>query len=200
MLSDMTRATLWVLLPLLSVAAAKHTAKRASFPDATILAFVVQPACPFECCQFGEWTARRRVDLYSDWRKARRRRIGSVAIGQKVTAVDGVEVILRPVRMRVLADVPDIGAKPGDTLLGFAYHGEGFYDYWFRDKWIKEYEASTLPCSDPDHKRYAFCSVDDGRREWWAKIETTAGLTGWVHMFSSGVDQIAPFDGSDGCG
>src|SRR5215831_8430955 len=73
-------------------------------------------ACPFEGCQFGRWTARQPVQLYSTW-KAGRRQIRRVRRGESVSAITGIHVTFEPSRIRVTAPIPAYGLKPGDIVL-----------------------------------------------------------------------------------
>ena len=50
-------------------------------------------ACPGEGCQFGKWTARQAVTVYSTW-TAKRKPLAHLNPGEKVTAITGVDIVL----------------------------------------------------------------------------------------------------------
>ena len=72
-------------------------------------------ACPFEGCQFGKWTARKPVTVYSSW-TAGRKVIARVKTGEKVKAITGANIVLQVGRGIFDRDVPMFGAKKGDVV------------------------------------------------------------------------------------
>src|SRR5215472_12727487 len=72
-------------------------------------------ACPFEGCQFGIWTARKSVQLFSTW-KPQRRPLVRVATGDTVTAITGIHITFQPSEILVIAAMPQYGLKPGDKI------------------------------------------------------------------------------------
>ena len=73
-------------------------------------------ACPFECCQFGRWTAKQNVAAYEEWHRSRHR-LFEIQKGQTVTALTGVHVTYKPGHLRAMKAVPELHMKPGDTVL-----------------------------------------------------------------------------------
>src|SRR5882757_7875656 len=56
-------------------------------------------ACPFECCVYREWVAKGRVTIRAD-RRARARTAFSLGRGDRVQAIIGIVVTLRPGRVQ----------------------------------------------------------------------------------------------------
>ena len=141
---------------------------------------VDRDACPFEGCQFGKWTARSVVNVYSTW-SASRQRIARLSTGQVVTALTGINIVHRPSKGRFTRDVAMFGAKAGDWLYSYRYCGEGAEDVWVRGRFFK--------CVDPNFswKRGEGCQRDCNGRylalaksDWWVQIRFGVGRTGWV--------------------
>ncbi len=150
-------------------------------------------SCPFEGCQFGEWTAVKPVVIYSTWR-AGRKLIAKLRAGEKVTALTGVNIVLQASKGSFTRDVPMFGAKKGDTLYMYQNCGEGAADIWVHGRFIR--------CADPDFswKPGLGCQtncngrfLELGRSEWWAKIRFKSGGVGWVLVNDN-------FDGLDAFG
>ncbi len=149
-------------------------------------------ACPFECCQFGRWTATRKITVYSDWRRSRRP-LFDIKNGEAVTAVTGVFVTYRPGRLRALKDIPELHVRAGDTVLTYMYNGEGYFDFWVNGHSGNDQIYTAVPCADaPEKGTEPFCAVDNGDKEWWVRIHTNSGRTGWVKGDGG-------FDGADSC-
>jgi hypothetical protein len=150
-------------------------------------------ACPFEGCQFGKWTARRRVVIYQT-RAVRGRPVATLQKGEEVTALTGVNVTYEPSEFRVTAPIPDYGLKPGDTILGYMYLGEGAFNAWFKGNWVEtfddgpsiEYGPFGSGCRPNCNARL----LKPGRFEWWAEIKTKSGIVGWTKESNA-------FDGAD---
>ncbi len=161
-----------------------------AMPEAPELPKIDLNACPFEGCQFGEWTARKAVVVYSTW-KPDRHQVTTLQKGQQVTAITGVNIILDPGRGIFDRDVPAFGASKGDVVYMYGDCGEGAIDMWVRGRYIK--------CGDPQFSwRPGFgcernCDghwLTLGKSEWWAQIRLADGTTGWVLVGDS-------FDGTD---
>jgi hypothetical protein len=150
-------------------------------------------ACPFECCQFGRWTATRKIRVYNDWRRFRHRSF-EIQKGETVTAITGVHVTYKPGHLRVLKDIPELHMKVGDTVLTYMYHGEGYFDFWINGYSGNDQIYTALRCTEATKKETEpVCVVDEGDKEWWVRIKTSSGQTGWV-------EGNIGFDGTNACG
>jgi hypothetical protein len=151
------------------------------------LPLVDRGACPGEYCGYREWTARKSAIVYDTW-EAKRRRIGEIAPGQKVNARTGLVVTVRPGRIRMDRDLPEKKLTRGDTILTYAYRGEGFSAVWVQGRYESEYDISFAKwpdgtgCGGP---RCAATYVDLGEKIWWAQVEFSSGKTGWIDMTNS---------------
>ena len=157
------------------------------------LPFVDSNTCPGEGCQYREWTARKAVVVYDTW-KASRREIGRLVKGEKVTGVTGVVITNEPGVVRMDRDLPEAGLKRGDTILTYAYRGEGETAAWFNGKYYPDFDISFAKSPDGTGcggDRCAATYVKAGKKAWWAEVRLQSGRTGWVNM------QAAPFDGTD---
>ena len=149
-----------------------------------------QNACPFEGCQFGKWTARKPVRLFSTWKHERTLR-RKLAKGDVATALRGIHITFAPSEISVTAPIPQYGLDPGDTVFGYMNLGEGFFNAWFKGMWVEEFDGSgVVPGCTRD------CSaklVKPGSFEWWVQLRTRDGMTGWTRETDS-------FDGKDALG
>jgi hypothetical protein len=133
------------------------------------------------------------VPLYNSWKKSRRR-TGKLAAGDTVVALTGVVITFRPGRVRVDRDVPDErGLKRGDSVLTYAYHGEGETTAWYKGHSDGSFDMTfaTYPDGSGCARDCFGTVVDQGRREWWAQVKLRSGRTAWVLMDEakfSGVD------------
>jgi len=172
-----------LLLALLTVAPLAQTGASAN-PDLTAepdLPVIDYNACPFEGCTFGKWKVTKNSRVYSSWRKDRVE-IARIKPGEKVTGMTGVHITRKPDRILVSQDMPDLGLKRGDLILRYMYLGEGFANIWFNGAWHKGEDCTFIT-----EKRGQGCLRDcqaivteEGRKDWWVKIKTSDGKTGWV--------------------
>jgi hypothetical protein len=152
-------------------------------------------ACPFECCQFGNWKTTKNVQAFSGWERNHRQKAFQIKKGEKVQAVTGINITYRPGQLRALKSMADIHVKRGDTILTYMYRGEGDIDSWANGRWLGDQQIETdVPCSEakkaPD---LPACLLNRGESEWWILIKTSSGKQGWVWGNQG-------FDGSDACG
>jgi hypothetical protein len=151
-------------------------------------------ACPFEGCTYREWTALKPVVVYDTWERTRTR-IAKLAKGEKVTAITGVVIIFKPGIIRMDRDLPQDGLKRGDMILTYAYRGEGAWAVWFDGKYVNGFEVPYAKRADGKGclEDCAATELQDGNKEWWAKIKLKSGKTAWVNMDKD----VQSFDGVD---
>src|SRR5438477_560763 len=102
-----------------------------------------QHACPFEGCQFGKWTVRQNVALYSTW-KRNRTPVGTLRKGQVVTAITGINITFEPSEILVTATIDQYHLKLGDRVFGYMNLGEGFFNAWFNGFWVDVFDGSSV--------------------------------------------------------
>ena len=159
-------------------------------PHAPKLPKVDVNSCPFEGCQFGKWTAKATVQVFSTW-ESNRKAIATLAKGDEVTAITGVNVVLEPGKGVFDRDVPAFGARKGDSAFMYQNCGEGAVDLWVHGRFIRCAEPnfswnSTEGCQKDCDGRW----LSPGKSEWWAQVRMQNGTSGWVLVEGN-------FDGTD---
>ena len=153
-------------------------------------------ACPFEGCAYRRWTARMPVAVYDTWKNSRKM-IAELSPGDRVVGITGVVITYKPGRIRMDRDLPQSGLKRGDTVLTYAYRGEGFAAAWYNGTYDSEFDISFAKWPDGSGCGGDHCAatyVDLGKTVWWAKVQLPSGRLGWVDMNASefdGVDLLA---------
>jgi hypothetical protein len=153
----------------------KHATNEPSLP------VIDENACPFEGCSFQKWIVKNTVTLFSTW-KEDRTPLTKVSKGKVVAGETGVHITWEPDRVQILKPVADLQLEPGDILLRYMYRGEGFADVWANGQWKKEYDCSFIQERDGSGCTRG-CGgkvISEGRKEWWVRVRTTQGLTGWT--------------------
>src|SRR4051794_38625441 len=108
------------ILLLLGVTTASHRAHRE--PP---IPFVDRGACPFECCQYGEWTAIRQTRVLQRMQQDAKTAF-VLAAGEKISALTGAVVTTRPGRIVVMSPTK-LGTRSfqkGDLIYILHYVGE----------------------------------------------------------------------------
>ena len=152
--------------------------------DAPALPFYDWGACPYEGCTYTQWTAHRSVTVYDSW-KPGRRPISQLAEGDRATGITGAVVTLQPGQIRMDRDLPEQDLHRGDTILTYAFRGEGFSAVWYKGKYYPQFDISFTKWPDGTGCGGAHCAatyVDLGKKSWWAEVKLTSGLAGWVEM------------------
>ena len=154
---------------------------------APVLPFYDWKACPFEGCTYGKWVARKPTTAYTTW-KAVRQSVMQILAGDAVTALDGVVITTVPGTIRMDRDLPAENLKQGDTILTYAYRGEGFSAVWFKDKYYAEFDISFARWPDGYGCGGAHCAatyLDLGKKDWWAEVKLESGQTAWIDLKDS---------------
>ncbi len=185
---------------------------RAQGPPTT--PFVTRGACPFECCQLGDWTGRDSLPVYAQARGTagplffvlpnEHFRADSADF---YTLKLGIIEILRPMR---LADhvseesVPPLVTKAdsvayaalrrplasGDTVYLIGHEPEVGEVVWFKGQ---RATVGTFWVQPGSHRLALAVLSRPIEHEWWVRI-TRNGRTGWIQAWGH------HFDGADACG
>ncbi len=177
------------------------------------LPYIIEGACPFECCTYGDWSAEERIPVYSSQGDTSQL-LFHLENGVTFQALTGNVVVLetglvgvhesyelygyyspennsylkKPIRQPVTA---------GDTLLVLNYLGEGEWNVWFQGNIYQEdgmkWRFGRYPEDRPADEVPATL-VKQPETEWWVKIETPEGKEGWILM------KNAKVSGNDACG
>lgn len=152
-------------------------------------------ACPFECCIYRQWTAKKETILYKQMSekspiafRVKRR--------EKVTGVTGVVITNKAGTVKVLNDYTakelstdytkaenEISIKSGEVFYVLTSVGEGFYQLWYKGKFFQDEiynEENMKVLTEPE-------------ADWWVKIKNRKGQIGWTKLPEN-------FDNKDGCG
>lgn len=166
------------------------------------LPHVARPACPFECCQYGRWFALKTLRVHPRVRELRAVAF-RIAAGESFTAVEGEVWINRPGEILARGRLPlydgkggRIFAPPGSRIRLLDYLGEGGMNAWFRGEFV----GTNTEDWGRDNSLVTFVRWPDF--EWWVRIRTGDGRTGWILVDDSrgSESESLPVDGSDGCG
>ncbi len=151
---------------------------------APTLPFYDWGACPYEGCGYGPWTAKRPVTVYVTW-KTGRRTISQLAVGDRATGVTGAVVTVEPGVIRMDRDLPEQDLRRGDTILTYAFRGEGFSAVWFKGKYHPQFDISFAKWPDGTGCGGAHCAatyVNLGKKSWWVEVKLTSGAACWVEI------------------
>lgn len=163
-------------------AGASRNAHQSGYESAPALPLYDWGACPGEGCTYGDWTARRPVVVYDTW-KEKRHRVAKLSRGDKVVALNGVLITFKPGIIRIKRDLPKYQLKRGDTILTYAYRGEGDSAVWFKGRYYYSFDISFTRWPDGSGCSDASCEgsyVDMGKKSCWAEVALKSGQMGWV--------------------
>jgi hypothetical protein len=152
--------------------------------QAPALPFYDWGACPYETCAYRQWTVHQSVIAYDTW-KQEHHPIAKLAEGDRVTGLTGVVITSKPGVIRMDRDLPAEHLSRGDTVLTYAYRGEGFSAVWFKGRYRANFDISFAKWPDGTGCGGPHCAatcVDLGKKSWWAKVRLKSGQTGWVEM------------------
>lgn len=153
-------------------------------------------ACPFEGCTFGKWKVTKQSALFSSWEEGHTE-IGKLNPREEVTGMTSVHITRMPDRIAVTKSIPDLDAAAGGVILRYMYLGEGTANIWIKGHWYQGYDCTFVT---EDEKNGGGCQKDCsaivkeyGVREWWVKVQSDDGKTGWVLSDNNfdGMDSLA---------
>ena len=140
---------------------------------------------------YKQWTVRKKTAVYDNLKH--KRRIAYLSVGDKVTGVSGVVITVKPGIIRMDRDLPGQSLKRGETILTYAYRGEGTSAVWLRDAYCSDFDISFTRWPDGSGCGGEYCAatyVDLGVKVWWAKVKLKLGRIGWVNMDHANFDMM----------
>lgn len=143
------------------------------------LPFTDPGACPFECCQYGEWTASTSQRAYKSSSKDSGLAF-TIRPDEKIAAFTGVVITRKAgiVIVRKQTTFGDIILPPGAKLFVLHRQGEGEALFWYKG-------ATHSAELDADEVRkgsaaYPWDVLSLPKTEWWVKVRNARGATGWL--------------------
>lgn len=154
--------------------------------------------CPGEGCVYGKWITRKPVTVFNTYKQARRQ-ITKLKRGDTVFALTGVVITFKPGVIRMDRDFPERGLQRGDTILTYAYRGEGDSAVWLKGQYDPGFDISFTKWPHGGGCGGAHCAatyLDEGVKAWWAEIKLASGKLGWIDMDTSDFAGVCALDDS----
>jgi len=169
---------LWLSAAVLSAGQVVSDKSPAHGPSSPVIDY---NACPFEGCTFGKWLVVRDTAILSTWKDGRKP-VATLAKGDIVTGLTGVHITYEPDRIKVFKSIPELRLQPGEIILRYMYHGEGFADIWVKDHWEKNYDCTFITEKDGSGCLGDCVAkvVSEGHKDWWVELKTAKGSIGWA--------------------
>ncbi len=180
---------IWLLALLIAILIPRLTYAQALPP----IPYEDYGVCPFECCNYGEWTVNEKTALHKD-RTNDSPILFTVMPEEKVQGLTGVVVttspgevnIVRPITIEFSADNSDtsqtIQAQPGDIVYLLTSHGEGEYKAWFKGRFMNVDVPSLMEKNQPGSLEKNHGHLGGGKSIWWVKIKNRQGQIGWTNQ------------------
>ena len=148
--------------------------------------YIVEGACPFECCTYREWGVESETQLYKG-KNIESQKVVIVEPGNTVQALTG-DVHVRPLKLSVNMDHKT--HRAGETIWLLNYLGEGYYRAWKNGELI----SVELPFSPYGKTKPLKWAKIEGKYQmiWWVKLEAKNGTVGWTN-------QVNNFSNMDRC-
>ena len=156
--------------------------------------WVDEGACPFECCQYGRWTAETPTPAFAS-PTLRARQVTVIPRGIAVTAITGH---VRTTAQPFVVNRPHDRYKSGDRLMVYTYYGEGAFSVWYKGERYTE-DLGFSPYGGTGDKRCTNAKQCWGtlagelQQDWWVQVRLPDGHVAWVNG-------AMHFSGADACG
>src|SRR5262249_51163327 len=127
-------------------------------------------ACPFECCTYPDWTAKKDTTIVREMRDGPTRAVTGPK-GRSARCVTRGGSTQRAGTATVAAATTidprnNIRVKKGDTLYLLTYQGEGVFKVWYKGRVITDVEIETDQKIKVRKQPHAV---------WWVKVRNKKG-------------------------
>ena len=163
-------------------------------------------ACPFECCIYRDWIAEGPVVVRTEPRSGASV-VATLPAGARFEAdtgfvrITGIQLVVvsRPVEAWVHQPGRRDGGRPdtipaGDTLLVLEHLGEGHVMMTHGDDLISAEQFWPSGDGWTPYGGPKGAVIGTHAAEWWARVRTGAGATGWIDAYGSELGNV------DACG
>ncbi len=154
--------------------------------------YIDKGACPFECCQYGPWSATQATPAFVS--PGAKNAAIVIPAGTSIAALSGyVLTIGQPFIVTRAHDT----YKPGDKLMVYTYYGEGNFSVWHKGRMFTE-QLGFSPYGGTGGKRctdkgYCWGTLShELKSDWWVNVRLANMKTYWI-LNASG------FEGQDSC-
>jgi hypothetical protein len=153
--------------------------------------FTDEGACPFEGCQYGQWTARASVVVRRDTNISSPVAF-TIQSGEQITALNGKVItrqygIVKMIKPVVFDDIKTdtvpytshkLEVPAGAVLYVLHEEGEGYCLYWYKGAThSQDLYAETVQKGNGD---FPWDVISLPKTEWWVNVKNHDGRTGWV--------------------
>ncbi len=151
--------------------------------------FIQHGICPFECCQYGKWTARSPLKAFKH--EGDDSNVSFIIQpSEEFTAVSGNVHVVKPGAIVINKSIGTL--KKGDKVYVLSYRGEGEYDLWFNGK--------KLDNGEEIWSRGTLKQLPE--IIWWVSVINKDGQNGWLrfkNISKNGFETEDKVDGQDSC-
>ncbi len=150
-------------------------------------------ACPFECCTYREWVAKKPAVLLKQT-SDKSTKVFTVVKGERVIALTGMVLTTKAGVGKALRNTfleyndeknnttYQVKIRKGETFSILTYHGEDAYSVWHKGRLLSARFESNID----------LFKVSLPKSVWWVKIENRKGQIGWTKAAEN-------FDNLDSC-
>jgi hypothetical protein len=151
--------------------------------------FIQHNICPFECCQYGKWTARSPLRAFE--KEGDDSRVWfTIRPGEEFNAINGNVHIVKLGYVSINKSFDTF--KKGEKVYILSYKGEGVYGLWYKGKIFNGDDTFW------DNVEWVQSPVS----VWWVLVENKAGNRAWLKLKNvkdSGFRTKERIDGLDSC-
>lgn len=148
--------------------------------------YVEKNVCPFECCQFGKWTAKSAINAYVIDNK-------NSKIAFKVRPNDILQAITGNLYIddygQLLITKPIYNFKKKDRVLALHCVDEGAFLLWNKGVfsrveifWDTNPQVGAFDVEPLQDSKYFGLMLKEPSMTWWVKVENTRGQSGWLNL------------------
>jgi hypothetical protein len=144
------------------------------------------------------WKITNTSEIESAWRPSHTR-VGGLKPGDEVTVLEDIQVTRKPDRIIATESIPELKLQAGGFFLRYEQFGEEEASIWVNGVWYPDYDTGSVREKDGTGCQRG-CNaqvVEPGVKEWWVRLKTESGITGWVLAGTMNAGQLQLFGNLD---